>query len=116
MHLLQSTDEKKWGYFEYPSHYFLLDGKIVSTLVCYLAGILKIPYNAYIICMDVIGIILMFLSCFILYKTLLQLTKYEKTLNKKWNKRNTNNWNNIVISNDNKYDYNKTRNGKNRRG
>ena len=70
----------KWGYFEYPSHYFLLDGRMVSTLVCYLAGILKIPYNAYIIVMDIMGIILMSLSCFILYKILLKLTKFEKTL------------------------------------
>ena len=58
----------KWGYFEYPSHYFLQDGRIISTLVCYLGGILHLPYNAYIIGMDVIGILLLSLTTWILYK------------------------------------------------
>ena len=68
----------KWGYFEYPSHYFLLDGRLISTLVCYLAGVLKIPYNIYIIGMDVVGILLLSLSVFILFKTLLKTMKIEK--------------------------------------
>ena len=36
------------GYFKYPSQYFLLDGRLISTLVCYIAGIYKIPYFTYI--------------------------------------------------------------------
>ena len=72
----------KWGYFEYPSHYFLLDGRIISTTICYLAGALKISYNIYIIAMDIIGIILLSLSCNNLYKTLLNITKIKKTINK----------------------------------
>ena len=43
------------GYMEYPSKYFLLDGRLISTIVCYLAGILNIPIPAYIIGMDIIG-------------------------------------------------------------
>lgn len=72
----------KWGYFEYPSHYFLLDGRLISTLVCYLAGILHLPYNTYIIGMDIIGIFLMSLSVFVLYKALLKIMKIDKKLSK----------------------------------
>lgn len=34
------------GYIDYPSKYFLLDGRLISTLVCLIAGILHTPYNA----------------------------------------------------------------------
>ncbi len=46
------------GYMEYPSQYFLLDGRLISALVCYLAGIFNIPIPIYIVGMDLIGIIL----------------------------------------------------------
>lgn len=72
----------KWGYFEYPSYYFLLDGRLISTVVCYLAGALKIPYNVYIIGMDIIGILLLSLSVWVMYKTLVKIMKIEKLLHK----------------------------------
>ena len=54
------------GYMEYPSKYFLLDGRLISTIVCYLAGILNIPIPAYIIGMDIIGIIFISrISCYV---------------------------------------------------
>ncbi len=56
------------GYFDYPSHYFLLDARIVSTIVCYIGGILHLPYEVYLIGLDFIGIILLSISVFILYK------------------------------------------------
>ena len=68
----------KWGYFEYPSHYFLLDGRLISTAVCYLAGVLKVPYNVYIIGMDIIGILFLSLSVWEMYKTLEKIMKIEK--------------------------------------
>ena len=37
------------GYMEYPSQYFLLDGRLISTAVCYLGGILNLPIPVYII-------------------------------------------------------------------
>ena len=45
------------GYMAYPEKYFLLDGRLISAIVCYIAGILHIPIKAYIIGMDFIGII-----------------------------------------------------------
>lgn len=72
----------KWGYFEYPSHYFLLDGRLISTLVCYLAGLFNIPYTIYIVGMDIIGILLLSITVFVMYKTLLNVMKIEKKTNK----------------------------------
>ena len=70
------------GYFDYPSYYFLLDARIVSTLVCYLGGILKLPYEVYIVTLDVIGVILLSISVFILYRFMEKQFKVEKLLNK----------------------------------
>lgn len=63
------------GYMKYPSKYFLLDGRLISTVVCYLAGILKIPIKAYIIGMDFIGIIFVGLSICTVVKLLEKLIK-----------------------------------------
>lgn len=68
------------GYMEYPSQYFLLDGRLISTLVCYLAGILNIPIPAYIIGMDFIGIILIATSIYIMYKILEKIIQPQKNI------------------------------------
>ena len=34
------------GYMAYPGKYFLLDGRLISAIVCYIAGILHIPIKA----------------------------------------------------------------------
>lgn len=54
------------GYFDYPSYYFLLDARLISALVCYLGGILHLPYDIYIIGSDIIGVILLSVSVFLL--------------------------------------------------
>ena len=68
------------GYMAYPSKYFLLDGRLISTLVCYIAGILNIPMNAYIIGMDFIGIIFMGISIFIIEKILEDIIKPQNNI------------------------------------
>lgn len=65
------------GYMEYPSKYFLLDGRLISTIVCYIAGILNIPVKAYIIGMDLIGIILIGTSIYLIDKILENIIKPE---------------------------------------
>lgn len=67
------------GYMEYPSQYFLLDGRLISTLVCYLAGILNIPIPAYIIGMDFIGIILIATAIYMIDRIIEKIIKPQKT-------------------------------------
>ena len=56
------------GYMEYPSKYFLLDGRLISTIVCYVAGILNIPMNAYILGMNFIAILLIAIAIYMFKK------------------------------------------------
>lgn len=70
------------GYMDYPSKYFLLDGRIISTIVCLIAGIFKIPYRAYIIGMNVIAIFLVCISIYITYKTISRIIKIDSILKK----------------------------------
>lgn len=70
------------GYMEYPSQYFLLDGRLISTVVCYLAGILNIPISAYIIGMDFIGIILIATAIYMMDKILEKIIKPQKNITK----------------------------------
>ena len=57
------------GYFVYPSHYFLKDARIVSTLVMYIAGMLNLSYPVFIVLMEILAVIIVALSIFYLYKT-----------------------------------------------
>lgn len=68
------------GYMEYPSQYFLLDGRLISTVVCYLAGILNIPISVYIVGMDFIGIIFIATSIYLMNKILKQLINTDKNI------------------------------------
>ncbi len=68
------------GYMEYPSQYFLLDGRLISTIVCYLAGILHIPIPIYIIGMDWIGIILIATAIYSMDKILETIIKPQKNI------------------------------------
>lgn len=70
------------GYMDYPSKYFLLDGRLISTLVCLTAGILHIPYNAYIIGMDVIAVFFVCIGIYLTYKTMCKIIKADSTLKK----------------------------------
>lgn len=68
------------GYMEYPSQYFLLDGRLISTVVCYLAGILNVPIPAYIIGMDFIGIILIATAIYMMDRILEKIIKPQKNI------------------------------------
>lgn len=68
------------GYMNYPSKYFLLDGRLISTLVCYMAGILKIPMQAYIIGMDFIGIIFIGIAIYLIEKILEDIIKPKRNI------------------------------------
>lgn len=68
------------GYMEYPSQYFLLDGRLISTLVCYLAGIINIPIPIYIIGMDLVGIILIATAIYMMNKILEKIIKPQKNI------------------------------------
>ncbi len=54
------------GYFNYPSEYFLQDGRLISTLFCYLGGILHLPIPVYIIAMDFFGMIFLAIAIYII--------------------------------------------------
>ena len=70
------------GYMKYPSEYFLLDGRLISTLVCYLGGILNLPIPVYIVAMDFLGIIFLATSIYLINKILKNIIKPEKTITK----------------------------------
>ena len=53
------------GYFNYPSEYFLQDGRLLSTLFCYLGGILHLPIPVYITAMDFIGMVFLAIAIYI---------------------------------------------------
>ena len=63
------------GYFNYPSEYFLPDGRLISALACYIAGIFNLPIPVYIIGMDFIGMILLSLAIYIMSKVLRKIIK-----------------------------------------
>lgn len=56
----------KLGYFNYPSEYFLQDGRLISTLFCYLGGALHLPIPAYIITMDFIGMVFLAIAIYLI--------------------------------------------------
>lgn len=66
------------GYMEYPSQYFLLDGRLVSTFVCYLAGILNLPIDFYIIMMNLIAIIFIATAIYLIYRVLEKILNPQK--------------------------------------
>lgn len=70
------------GYMQYPFEYFLLDGRLISTLVCWAAGLLHIPYKSYIIGMDVIAIILVSFTIYTVYKTIEKILNPDKNSKK----------------------------------
>ena len=70
------------GYFEYPKNYFLIDGRIIAAIICYVAGFFNLKYNTYFILMDFIGIQILSISVFILYKYFLKILKIEKIIYK----------------------------------
>lgn len=70
------------GYMAYPEKYFLLDGRFISAIVCYIAGLLNIPIKAYIIGMDFIGIIFIGYAIYTMNKILEKLIKPKDKIQK----------------------------------
>lgn len=71
MHIASDTyNLMDLGYFQYPSQYFLKDARIISTLFTYLAGILNLDYQVFIVGMEVLAVIIASFSIYILYKTI----------------------------------------------
>ena len=63
MHIASDTyNFMDLGYFQYPSQYFLKDARIISTLFTYLAGILNLDYQVFIVCMEDMGSIFMYMD------------------------------------------------------
>ena len=68
------------GYFEYPSQYFLKDARIVSTLVMYIAGILHLPYEVFIVLMEILAVIIVSFSIYYIYKTINEKIKINSNI------------------------------------
>ncbi len=70
MHIASDTyNFMDLGYFEYPSQYFLKDARIISTIVSYLGGILNLPYEFFIISMEILAVVISAFSVYFIYKT-----------------------------------------------
>ena len=67
------------GYFAYPSQYFLKDARIVSTLVMYIAGFLHLPYEIFIVLMEILAVVIVAFSIYYLYKTIKEKTTVDST-------------------------------------
>lgn len=63
------------GYMNYPQNYFLLDGRLISSAVCFLAGILKIPFEAYIVGMNFFGVLFVSISIYIMSNIIQKIIK-----------------------------------------
>lgn len=66
------------GYFDYVKNHFLVDGRLISSIVCLLGGVLNLPYTVYIVTMDLIGIIILSVSVVLIFTTILKLVPTNK--------------------------------------
>ena len=57
------------GYFEYPLQYFLKDARLVSTICSYIAGFLNLPFEVFIILMEIFAVIFSSISIYLIYST-----------------------------------------------
>ncbi len=69
------------GYMQYPQEYFLLDGRIISSLVCYAAGLLNLPLEVYIVGMNFFALIFVSLSICVISDVLIKLLKPKDVFN-----------------------------------
>lgn len=75
MHIASDTyNLMDLGYFEYPKQFFLKDARIISSLVLYIGGILNLPYEVFIVSMEVLAVIISALSIYFIYKTVKERT------------------------------------------
>lgn len=57
------------GYFEYPLQYFLKDARLVSTICSYIAGFLNLPFEVFIVLMEIFAVIFSSISIYLIYST-----------------------------------------------
>ena len=65
------------GYLDYPSEYFLQDGRLISAVFCYAGGLLKLPIPVYIVLMDFLGMIFLAIAIFVVVKIFKNVIKPE---------------------------------------
>lgn len=70
------------GYNNYPQSYFLPDGRIISALVCFIAGIFNPPYMSYIVFMDSMAVLFLSLAIFKFYKFILKISDEKNIVQK----------------------------------
>ena len=57
------------GYFEYPLQYFLKDARLVSTICSYIAGFLNLPFEVFVVLMEICAVIFSSISIYLIYST-----------------------------------------------
>lgn len=73
MHIASDTyNLMDLGYLEYPNEFFLKDGRILSTVLVYIAGILNLNYEIFIILGSFASIIITSISIYTLYKMIVE--------------------------------------------
>ena len=72
------------GYQKYPSEYFLLDGRFISAIICYLAGFLNLDYNIYIIAMDFLAIIFLSIATYQIFMKFQEIFGLQDKKDLKW--------------------------------
>ncbi len=88
MHIASDTyNFMDLGYFEYPSQFFLRDARVISSLASYIGGILNLPYNVFIIGMEILAVIIVSISIYYLYKTVVEKLKIDSTSDVEKNKK-----------------------------
>ena len=70
------------GYFEYPLAYFIQDARLVSTFITYLAGLLNLSYEFFIVLMQILAIVISAFSIYYLYNTVKERAKISGWLQK----------------------------------
>lgn len=66
------------GYGTYISNYLIPNIEFISTLIFFIASAVKIPYEFFIITMNLLGVILLSLSVILLYKPIIRHLNTEK--------------------------------------
>ncbi len=66
------------GYTEYAQMYFLRDGRLITAFVCYMAGVLGIPFETYVVGLNCIAVIFLSLAVHTMNQVLLAMLKPEK--------------------------------------
>ncbi len=66
------------GYMQYPQEYFLLDGRLISALACYIGGFLNLPLEVYIVGMNCIAVVLVAAAVYMMSNILIEIIQPQK--------------------------------------